>query len=253
MSTERDINPASPFSAGQKHSAPGSASSEQPPLDPEFDALSLIQEDMRSIDRARHRAPLFALAVLVLYSVAVTLIPQRPELGHWMWQHALTCLALGSTGILAMILGTHLSELRLKVGLAVFSIVGLAFLGYAAFSQNVFEAAPEEGMNGINELICLRSGLILTLPVLGLTAWLLRSARLPTLVSSLMLGLGAGLMAVMVLHTHCPNTTPGHLLFSHGGVILLAMGAAALYGKWVSQRSFNEVASRVRARMKSPQ
>lgn len=247
MST--DLHNTGPNNPGPANLGTPSAPTGPAVPEPGFEALSLIQQDMQAIEQGRTRTPLLALTTLVIYAAVVSITPQRADLHSLMWQHILICGALGATGILAIVLGMHLSELKARLGLGLLGLTGVGYLAYALFSHDWFLPMPEEGLSLDNEMSCLRSGLLLTLPVLGITAWLLRSARLPTLLSSLLLGLGAGLMAVLVLHTHCPNTTPGHLLLSHGGVILLAMSGAAWYGQRMSRRSFEEVSQQVRQRL----
>ena len=87
-----------------------------------------------------------------------------------------------------------------------------------------------------NGLICLKSGLMYSIPGAFLL-WLL--ARRGAILSPKLIGATAGgfagLIGLTVIEVHCPNLNRYHILVWHGGVILLsalggfALGAAVAY------------------------
>ena len=104
-------------------------------------------------------------------------------------------------------------------------IVGIVFL----FPWHTPEAFLARGWP------CLRVGLMMALPS-GLLFWLVARRGAPLEMKALGGTLGAisGLLGVSVLQFHCDRQETEHLLFWHGGVLLVSIVAGVLIGSAAS-------------------
>jgi len=183
----------------------------------------------RTLAAAAVASVLFAGAVSVM-----TLRPDMPQLPAWLsWGCSIVQLLLG-----ILLLGLALREsvpgaavptgaVRLAVGSALLIqiVVGIATwkLGVGAVP---YEAAPVGA-----QMSCMRDDLLMALPVLVVTLWMVfRALPLRAPVAGLLGGTGAALVADAITHLHCGMSDPRHVLAWHTGGMVAVMAAGWVFG-----------------------
>jgi hypothetical protein len=119
--------------------------------------------------------------------------------------------------------------------IAVTFVVGLAipFVLLMA-TASAFNIGPEPGRELEEGIGCFRVSAISAIPAL-IAAAILAARALPVrpALAGALYGLGCGLIADAGLRLFCEYTTPGHVLFGHGGAILGAMAFGAVVAKTI--------------------
>jgi hypothetical protein len=181
-----------------------------------------VERDLAALAGRRRRAlSVLALAAALPVAAVAVMGPARAPLA---WG-ALAAMLAGGVALLALALGLRLPagrRLRTVVAVALVATPGLLAPFVDATASGAGDAALQRGLG------CLGSGALLA-AALALTAALLGRGLLrrhaPT---GLLLGVGAGLVAVVPLQLHCRLAAPGHVLLWHALVPVLAGLAAGL-------------------------
>ncbi len=208
----------------------------------------LVQRDLqpvRPVASPFHRTTLVAAVSLLIMAAIVTTSALRPDLSSLpIW------LGWGSSAVEIM-LGLALVCAAVREGIPAASLpLGLRWvlLGAAVlvnFSTAVVTWLHSHGPASSHQAclgyVCLRSELLLGLPALALTLFLVvRAYPLRPSLAGLFGGAGAGLLADGVEHLLCPVSDLTHVLVWHTGAIVLLMLFGWLAGTiWETLRDGN--------------
>ena len=181
----------------------------------------------------RRALALLIVALAVLAAVILT-HRLRPDLGHLsLW------IGWGATGI-ELLAGIVLAGLALRESVPgqALPIPTVVLAVLAAMAANALVAIatwigthqPPMGFHGGS--MCLRNELVIAIPAVLLTAYLVvRALPMRPCITGLLGGAGAGLIADGVNHLLCPVSDLRHVLVWHTGAILLLMASGWLAGR----------------------
>jgi len=114
--------------------------------------------------------------------------------------------------------------------------MGALLVSFVLVCFLVFPVRPAPGGFLLPGLECLRSGLLMAVPVVVLACWLFRrGAALNWPVLGATLGSVAGATVVLILQMRCPKNEALHLAVWHGGVIGVSL-AGGLAAGWLLTR-----------------
>ncbi len=187
-----------------------------------------VEGDLRALARRRRRA-WWALASAAAAPVAALVALEPASRAPVAWG-ALAALLAGGVALLALALG-----LRVPAGRRLRAVVAAALLVTPGLLVPFVQADGRATAEGFwrHGMACLGSGGLLA-AALALAAALLGRGLLrrhaPT---GLLLGVGAGLVAVVPLQLHCRLETASHVLLWHALVPVLAgVAAGVAWGLW---------------------
>ncbi len=188
-----------------------------PPPSPEL--LAEVQGDLSALaaNRRRRMAVLAAIALAVICTLNAMRKTANPALGTALHLGVTAAFLLGGMGLLALAFGVRLpAGRRLR---PVVLVGGLAALGLLAASV---DALPDQPFHV--GAVCLGTGLGLAL-LYGVSGLLLgRRVLRRHAPSGALLGVGAGLLALVTLHLACATCPASYAasLVWHGGVPVLS-------------------------------
>lgn len=202
----------------------------------------LVGDDLAAV---RPLAPIWSRATLViagtaiLFGIGVTVFALRPDLGQlpmWLgWGCTLAQLTIGSVLLLLAlreaIPGAATPAGVVSVTLASGFLLQIA-VGFATWRVSIgvpFHAAPPA-----NQMMCMRNDLLMALPVLVATLWLVfRALPLRAPLAGMVGAVGCGLAADAVNHLRCGMSDPRHVLLWHtGAIVLLAVTGWLIGSLW---------------------
>jgi hypothetical protein len=164
-------------------------------------ALHFFRSDMRTLGLMRGWGFSFAQALAGIVIVAAALRESIP--GRSLSRAALTW---------TMALGVMMPAVTLML------------------TASSFDLGPEPGRGFADGVGCFRASMTAAIPALIVAAILAaRAFPLRPGIAGALYGLGCGLIADAGLRLYCEYTAPPHVLFAHGGAILGATLAGALF------------------------
>lgn len=199
----------------------------------------LVGDDLRPV---RPLAPVWQRAALVmagtvaLFSLGVVVFALRPDLDQlpaWLsWGCTLVQLAIG-TSLLLLALREAIPGAAAPLGVVTTTVAaGFALqvaLGFATWM--VSAGPPFAAVPATKQMLCMRNDVLMALPVLAVTLWLVfRALPLRAPLAGLAGASGAALAADAVNHLRCGLSDPRHVLLWHTGAIVLCAAAGWLLG-----------------------
>ena len=142
---------------------------------------------------------------------------------------ALAGLVIIAAALRESIPGRGLSRTRIIATFAIGLAIPFILLVVTASAYDVGPAPGQAFEDGVG---CFRVSAISAIPALIAAAWLAaRAFPLRPALAGALYGLGCGLIADAGLRLFCEYTAPTHILFGHGGGIVVAMALGAAIAK----------------------